>query len=175
MLKIRKHFKKDIALRVKWLNNPKATRYALENPKKKTNIKEQTIWFNNYLKDKNKKFFTIFHDNTAIGFMGFSKINKKVGMADIFIMIGEDEYRRKGLGSEALIIHLLEYGFKKLKLKTINLEVNKKNKPAIKLYKKAGFKIKDINVSEISMNLYKKTKSKKRSKIKAREIISRLA
>lgn len=152
MLKIRKHLKRDIPLRVKWLSNRKATKYALENPKKKTDIKEQTVWFSNYLKDRNKKFFTIFYNDVAIGFMGFSKINKKTGAANIFIMIGEDEYRGKGLGRKALM-YLLEYGFKKLKIKKINLEVNKKNKSAIKLYKRVGFKIEKANNFEISMSL----------------------
>lgn len=154
MFKIRKHLKKDIPLRVKWLNNPKATKYALERPEKKTNIKEQTAWFVSYFKNKKKLFFTIVYNNMAIGFMGFSSINRKTKTADIFIMIGEDQYRRKGLGKKAFQ-YLLEYGFKKLKLKEINLEVNKKNKMAIKLYKKSGFKIKNINKYEISMSLTK--------------------
>lgn len=154
MFKIRKHLKKDIPLRVKWLNNLGATKYALEKPGKKTNIKEQTAWFISYLKNRKKLFFTIIYNGLAIGFMGFSNINRKTKTADIFIMIGEDRYRRKGLGKEALK-YLLEYGFKKLKLKEINLEVNKKNKIAIKLYKKAGFKIKNINKHEINMNLTK--------------------
>ncbi len=152
MLKIRKHLKKDISLRVKWLNNQQATKYALENPKNKTNIKEQTIWFNNYIKDHSKKFFTILYNNRAVGFMGFSKINKNIGTANIFIMIGENRYRGKGLGEKSLT-YLLKYGFKKLKFKKINLEVNKKNKLAIKLYKKTGFRIKNTNNSEIIMNL----------------------
>lgn len=52
------------------------------------------------------------------------------------IVVKKDE-RNKGIGSSLLkeIIHIA----KKLKAKTITLEVNENNEPAIKLYKKYGF------------------------------------
>ena len=140
ILKIRKHLEKDIPFRLKWLNNPKVNKFIGEESRKKTSLKKQEKWFKNYKKDKNKKFFTICDGLKPIGFMGLSNISKANKNADVFIAIGDDDYRGKGVGRFAME-YLIEYGFKKLKLHKINLGVVKENLPAVKLYKKLGFKI----------------------------------
>lgn len=140
MLKVRPHSERDIELRVKWLNNPKVNRYVGEEIGKKTTLKKQKEWFADYKKDPNKKFFTILFDKIPVGFMGFSNISQVNKNADLFIMIGEDGYRGKGLGEQAMN-WLIDYGFQKLKLHKINLGVIKDNKPAVSLYKKLGFAV----------------------------------
>ena len=148
MIKIRIHKKTDIPYRVAWLNNKKANIYIGDELGKQTNIKKQQKWFENYRKNKSKKFFTIMDDTKPIGFMGLSNISKSNKNADLFIMIGEDAYRGKGVGKIAMQ-WLLDYGFVKLKLHKINLGVIERNKPAVKLYKKMGFKIEGVMVDEV--------------------------
>ena len=138
MIKIRKHLEKDIPYRVKWLNNSKVNKLIGDNLGQKTSLKQQKTWFANYQKDKNKKFFTICDGINPIGFMGLSNISKQNKNADLFIAIGEDDYRGKGIGKIAMK-WLINYGFTKLKLHKINLGVIKSNKPAIKLYQSLGF------------------------------------
>ncbi len=140
MIKIRKHLQKDIPYRVKWLNNPEVNKFIGDEMGQKTNLKKEKEWFFNYQKAKNKKFFTICDNSKPIGFMGLSNISKSNKNADLFIAIGEDDYRGKGIGKIA-IIWLINYGFKKLKLHKINLGVVKDNNHAIKVYQSLGFVI----------------------------------
>lgn len=140
MIKIRKHLQKDTSYRVKWLNNPNVNKFIGDEIGKKTNLKKQKEWFVNYQKEKNKKFFTICDNSIPIGYMGLSNISKFNKNADLFIAIGEDNYRGKGIGKIAME-WIINYGFKKLKLHKINLGVIKDNIPAVKLYQSLGFVI----------------------------------
>jgi len=138
MIEIRSHRISDIPYRVIWLNNPNVNQYIGEFSGQKTTLAKQKAWFNKYLKDKNKKFFTISYGKIPIGFMGLSRIDKINHNADAFIAIGDDKYRGKGFGKIAMQ-YLVKFGFKKLGLHKISLGVFEKNKPAVKLYKKLGF------------------------------------
>ena len=66
--------------------------------------------------------------------------------ATLGILIGEEEWRGKGIGFEVMT-NVLEYCFKDLKLETVELGVDKKNIAAIKLYSRVGF-IEDIEASD---------------------------
>ena len=138
MINIRTHQKKDIPLRVKWLSNPDVNRFIGEELGKKTTLKKQGEWFENYRKAKDKKFFTICEDSMPIGFMGLSNISKANKNADLFIAIGEDGYRGRGIGKIAME-WLIDYGFNKLHLHKINLGVVEDNLSAVRLYKSLGF------------------------------------
>lgn len=153
MLHFFPHNRKDIPLRVKWLNNKKANQYAIDNLEHKTTIKEQKRWFDNYEKNLDKKkFFTIFFNKTPIGFMGLSKIDYKKKQAKVFIFIGEDNYRHKGFGKGSMK-HLINYAFKESGISFLDLEVNKRNISAINLYRKLGFVETEDNDNEIGMTL----------------------
>ena len=140
MIKIRKLLQKDIPYRIKWINNPSVNKFIGDKIGQKTNLKKEKEWFVNYQKSKNKKFFIICDDLKPIGFMGLSNINKVNKNADLFIAIGEDDYRGKGIGKIAMK-WIIDYGFNKLKLHKINLGVIKNNIPAVNLYKSLGFVI----------------------------------
>ena len=148
MLKIREHTKKDMPLRVKWLNNPKVNKLIGDEPGKRTNLQKQKEWFKNYEKDKTKKFFTICDDETPIGIVGLSNISKNNRNADLFIAIGEDAYRGQGFGKKALN-WIVDFAFEKLKLNKINLGVFEENKTAINLYKSFGFEIEGFMKEEV--------------------------
>lgn len=170
MIKIRKHLQKDIPCRVKWLNNPKMNKFVGDEMGKKTNLRKQREWFANYLKTKNKKFFTICDNSKPIGFMGLSNISKANKNADLFIAIGEDDYRGKGIGKIA-VKWIIDYGFNKLKLHKINLGVIKDNLPAVKLYQSLGFIVEGEMKDEVckngkfydflSMAIFNKSRNKK--------------
>ena len=150
-LQFKSHQQSDIPLRVKWLNDERNNKYIGDEPGKKTTLKKQIQWFDGYKKDKNKIFFTIYHDKTPIGFMGFSNISKVNRLADIFIMIGNNDYKGKGWGKESML-YLIKHGFNKLNLQKINLGVIEKNTPAVHLYKKLGFKVEGIFKKEVNIN-----------------------
>lgn len=148
MIKIRKHLPKDIPYRVKWLNNPTVNRFIGDEMGQKTNLSKQKEWFAKYQKDGNKKFFTICDNSKPIGFMGLSNISKANKNADLFIAIGEDDYRSKGVGKLAMQ-WLIEYGFIKLKLHKINLGVAKDNVSAVNLYKSLQFVVEGTMKDEL--------------------------
>lgn len=144
MIKFRAHTEKDILYRVKWLNNPKVNRFVGDRPGQKTSLIKEKAWFLAYRKDlAQKMFFTICDDNQPIGFMGLSHIDKINKKATIFIAIGEDAYRGKGIGKEA-IRWLLDFGFNKLQLRKISLAVFEENISAVKLYESMGFRVEGV-------------------------------
>jgi len=141
MITFHSHNREDISLRVKWLNNHLVVQYTLDDPKHITDKEEQIEWFDNYEKEfsnNRKKFFTILSTNKPVGFMGLSNINQIDKTAEVFILIGEDDYRGKGIGKIAMK-YLIDFAFSQLKLKELKLEVNKNNLPAINLYHHFGF------------------------------------
>ncbi|MFA6524637.1 MAG: GNAT family protein [Patescibacteria group bacterium] len=146
MIKIRKHLPKDIPYRVLWLNDHKVNKFTGDEAWEETTLRKEKKWFEEYKKTDNKRFFTICDDTKPIGFMGLSKISKKSKNAELFIAIGDSEYRGKGIGKKAMQ-WIIDYGFNKLKLHKIYLNVYENNIPAVKLYKSLGFvvegKIKD--------------------------------
>ncbi|KKW41766.1 MAG: hypothetical protein UY92_C0014G0091 [Candidatus Magasanikbacteria bacterium GW2011_GWA2_56_11] len=138
MIKIRAHLPRDIAYRVKWLNNPNVSRFIGDRMGQKTSLRKEREWFGDYQKAKNKKFFTICDDSKPVGFVGLSNISRANKNADLFIAIGEDDYRGRGVG-KIVMEWIIDYGFKRLKLHKINLGVIKDNIPAVKLYRALGF------------------------------------
>lgn len=134
-------YKKDvIPYLVKWLNNPRVNRLLGESGAKKTTLAMEKKWYANYLKAKNKKFFTINDGRRPIGFMGLKEINRISRKAELFIAIGEDDCRGRGIGTRA-VRWITNYGFKKLKLHKIELGVFADNKCAVNCYRDAGLKI----------------------------------
>ncbi|SHK60158.1 GNAT family N-acetyltransferase [Paramaledivibacter caminithermalis] len=77
--------------------------------------------------------------DNVIGNVGFPKIDKINHTGEIGIFIGNKDYWGKGYGTEAIKL-ILDFGFSILNLHNIHLKVYEYNKPAIKCYKKVGFK-----------------------------------
>ena len=73
-------------------------------------------------------------ENTIVGFAGLKVI---LDEADIMNIVVKKDFRNNGIGS-LLLDYLISYS-KSINLKTITLEVNELNLPAIKLYKKFAF------------------------------------
>ena len=153
MINFRLQNREDIPLRVDWLNNKSAVLHAIDNSDHIITSEEQNKWFDEYedkLEKGEKIFFTILDDNKPIGFMGLSNINQSSKSATVFILIGEDEYRGRGFGKGAMK-YLIDYAFDKLNLKSLKLEVDKINLPAINLYFGLGFKKVGENCSGVEI------------------------
>ena len=122
-----------------WLNDPKVNKY-LET--RKATIPE----LKKYIREKNKNpnclFLGIFFkkNNKHIGNIKLEPIDFKNHQATLGILIGDKNYWGKGMGKEATKL-LVNYAFRKLNLKEINLGVISENERAIEVFKKVGFKI----------------------------------
>ncbi len=147
-ISIRKHMESDIPYRVKWLNNSKVNTFLWADPRKKTNKKKQKIWFEEYKKSRNKKFFTFLSWNKPIWFMWFSNYSKINRNSEIFIMIWEEEYLWKWIW-EYCMKWLISYWFNSINLNKISLSVFEDNIPAVNLYKKIWFKVEGRLVDEV--------------------------
>jgi len=77
--------------------------------------------------------------DVLIGHVSLHDIDHLHRHAFLGIFIGEEQYRNKGYGAEAIRL-ALGYGFKTLNLHTIMLSVHADNYAAIACYKKAGFR-----------------------------------
>jgi len=74
-----------------------------------------------------------------IGTIDLQNIDKINRTAVLGIFIGDQEYREKGLGTEAIRL-LLDFGFNYLNLHSIKLDLMEFNERAYKCYTKCGFK-----------------------------------
>jgi len=125
---------------VKWFSDPEVNKFM--------NYRNFTLAFEkqyikNRLKTKTKNNFHFCIDTKEgihIGSCGLENISSIHKRATFGIIIGDKKYWNQGLGSEASRI-ILDYGFRKLKLHRIDLDVYAYNQRAIKVYKRLGFKL----------------------------------
>ena len=124
----------------------------LESIKDTLILEFDDFWNYNILKDelesKNSKYIVVKDIESNDEIIGFAGIKILVDEADIMNIVVKKSYRNKGIGS--LLLGNLILLCNELNLKSLSLEVNEKNIPAINLYKKFGFK----NIS-IRKNYYK--------------------
>lgn len=78
-------------------------------------------------------------DDRLLGNCGIEAIDHIHQTADVGIFLGEEEFRNKGFGTEALNL-LAEYGFQYLNLHSLMLRVFSFNERAMACYRKAGFR-----------------------------------
>lgn len=102
---------------------------------------EETVdkTFEYYENSGKSKVFAVRKEEEIIGIGGFDDIIKDNQVATLFIGFGNENVRGKGYGSKAMR-ELLNYGFNKLKLHRIQLNVLEFNEGAIALYDKFAFK-----------------------------------
>ena len=91
--------------------------------------------FKSELENQNSIYFIAKQSNEIIGFVGILLI---IDTAEITNIVVKKSYRGNGI-SKILMNHIINYCIEKNIVK-INLEVNSKNEPAIKLYHSFGFK-----------------------------------
>jgi len=121
----------------KWLSNKKL-KYKLGEEGMKYTLKEIKEMHDEWRNDLNNMTFCILNKKTKEPIGDINLIaSKEFKSPEISIMLGK--HSGKGFGYEASKL-LINFAFNELKLKEINLSVYEDNIPAIKLYKKLGFK-----------------------------------
>ena len=102
---------------------------------------ENEKWVENVRNDKNRVWFMVAlkENNRVIGEAGLLRMFHPWRTTDLTMIIGEEEARGKGYGSEAIKL-LLDYAFGNLNFHRVSIGVVGFNKKAIEFYKKAGFK-----------------------------------
>lgn len=128
----------DYEVMAKWMNDFAVTDYLVRSNKVTSLASEKE--FLEKSKDAEAAFVIVtLKEDKPIGVISLEEIKHVQQIAEAGIAIGEEEYRSKGYGTEAMKL-LLDYGFNYLNLHNINLGVLDANERAIKCYKKCGFK-----------------------------------
>jgi len=130
--------KKDIPLRAKWIGDPDINRFLGTRTRQGLSAAFHEQWYQKYRKEKSKKIFIITYDGQPIGQVGLTDINLLDENAELYIVIGEKSFHGKGIGTLA-VKWICDYGFNKLDLHKIWLEVHADNLGGIACYKKCGF------------------------------------
>lgn len=123
---------------LRWFKDYEIKKYVINTRYK--NINELKNYVKNNVKKKNCVFLGIFLKNKHIGNLKFEKIDTKKKTSVMGILIGEKKYRNQGFSLIALL-QGMTFLNKNYNIRYFWLGVNKKNIPAIHLYKKAGFRI----------------------------------
>jgi [ribosomal protein S5]-alanine N-acetyltransferase len=125
-----------------WLNNPTVYKYLETGG-------DQTIdTLKRYLMDVEKKdmlFWGIHlkYDNAHIGNIKIDPVNRRHGLGEYGILMGEESQWGKGYAKEASI-RIINYCFEVQKLRKITLGVVSKNEAAVQLYKALDFQVEGL-------------------------------
>ena len=150
MIKLKKFNTSNITKKyISWLKDKEIIKFTKINPKSK--YVDIVKYVKRHQHNKNEKLLRIIFKKKHIGNLRIHFINQI--QATIAILIGEKNYHSKGIGSKSIKL-AIKY-IKKNKKKKIYAYVHKKNLPSLRLFKKSGFKIKEINkqiIFEYSVN-----------------------
>lgn len=131
--------KESMPLILKWANDPEIKRnigtiYPISEY-------EHEIWIKNRAMDSTNKLYLIQHkdDKSIIGIIGNKSTDFINRNTEIYLYIGEKEYRSRGLGKE-IINTYTEFLFNQLNMHKVYLRVFEYNSIAFKCYEKIGYK-----------------------------------
>ena len=102
-------------------------------------LREQDI-LNDMAKEGHHLAIVSLQTNELLGNCSLTSIHPVHRTAEAGIFIGEEAVRGQGLGTDAQQL-LGEYGFQLLNLQNIMLRLFEFNKPALRCYEKAGFRV----------------------------------
>lgn len=123
-----------------WFNDVRFLRFYDMIPALPKQQREVKKFLDSFLDNNEKYIFAVRcrESEAIIGIAGFYDIIWSNGVATLFIGIGEDRYKSRGWGKEALQL-LLDFGFNELNFYRIQLYVISYNKVAVNLYESQGF------------------------------------
>lgn len=129
------------------INDKTIAKNFITNPR---NLKEARKEFNKKIKyGKGNDNFVIEVDKGAVGEIGLHYIIPKL-KAILSFWIGKD-YRNKGIVTSATKL-IMDYGFKKHKLRRIYANVRVYNKASARVLEKCGFKLEGIQRKNVLKN-----------------------
>ena len=137
---------KDAPRFVKWLSDPEVNKFTT---RQKIKLSTEIAWIKSLPKAEGAVYFAMDTlEGVHIGSVGLQKIFKLDSLASIDILIADKNYWGRGYGYDAMKT-VMDYGFKKLRLRKLELKAFSYNIRAIKLYKKLGFRIEGKRLKSI--------------------------
>jgi RimJ/RimL family protein N-acetyltransferase len=130
----------DIPLFVRWLADERTSRHlALRSP---ISIAMEERWFDDLLehhgRDRWHFVICLLADDRPIGSLDLHEVDLTSGGAGLGIQVGDPEDRGRGYGGDAIDV-LVDFGFERLRLERVWLDVFAENAAARRLYERLGF------------------------------------
>jgi RimJ/RimL family protein N-acetyltransferase len=125
----------------RWMSDPDTTRYLFttgQPPTRPFTVDDEREWGRRALADPRRVLFAI-EDRDTGQTIGHARLTPLRGRRASFgIVIGEREHRGRGRGREATEL-VCRYGFDRMHLREIRLDVDPRNERAIRAYLAVGF------------------------------------
>lgn len=141
LVRLREYKQSDVELAYKYMNDlDVALNLNIGIPYPMTLEKEQQ-WFDMQKENNDIYNFAIetLEDGIYIGGCGINKYDWKNGTAEVGIFIGNQQFRSKGYGTDAMGV-LIDFIFSQTNINRIQLSTFSFNERAYKSYLKCGFK-----------------------------------
>lgn len=126
---------------LEWMSDPSTTRYLYapgREPKSPHTLETLLRWGRTALADPRLVVFGL-RDRASDQEIGDARlVPSGRGKGRFSIVIGDSRFRGQGLGGEATAL-VCHFGFERLGLDTIELDVDPRNEPAIRAYLRVGF------------------------------------
>lgn len=135
MITIKPFSDSDCTARVQSINSqPVANGILIDIP---ADLSRTIEWAQGLTKKTDRRDFTLFKSDEAIGFGGIVNINQKNGIGELYIFLSP-HHAGQGAGS-IFLKFLLDYAKIEKNLRKITLYVSSNNPRALKFYNNAGF------------------------------------
>jgi len=140
-VRLRAYRKEDIPQALEYINDPEVKRNLVIGVPFPLRLEDEEKFYNDLGSFKDNYSFAIetLDGSNYIGGCGMNQVDWKNRYAVVGIFIGDEQYRGKGYGSDAMRI-LLRFIFDEMNMNRVKLFVFSFNQRAIKSYLKCGFK-----------------------------------
>lgn len=149
-VRLRAYRKEDIPPALEYINDPEVKKNLVIGIPFPLKLEDEEKFFNDISAFKDAYAFAIetLDGSKYIGGCGTNKVDWKNRYAMVGIFIGDEQYRSKGYGSDAMRV-LLRFIFDEMNMNKVKLEVFSFNQRAIKSYVKCGFRQEGVLRQEI--------------------------
>jgi len=141
LVRLREYKQSDVELAYKYMNDPEVLLNLGNGIPYPMILEKEQEWFDSQIKSKDTYSFAIesLEDGIYIGGCGINWYDWKNGTAEIGIFIGNQQFREKGYGTDAMKV-LIDFIFNQTNINRIQLSTYSFNERAYKTYLKCGFK-----------------------------------
>jgi RimJ/RimL family protein N-acetyltransferase len=139
-VELRRHDRANYPLYARWYGDEEVWRLTSWEPEPMRRGAVERL-FEDREKSPRDDSFAIHREaeEEPFGVISLMNISEDNASADLSVIVGDEKYRDKGLGTEAIRI-ILWHAFEELGLDRVGLSVFEFNEPAISAYEKLGFK-----------------------------------
>lgn len=97
-----------------------------------------SVWFQRKCEDTSNEFLMLTYEGESVGIIGTNVIDTYHRNAEIYLYIGDDTHRGKGIGSAGIQL-LLQYLQEKHGIHKVYARIFSFNMPSVRLFESVGF------------------------------------